>query len=65
VKLLDAFLGFFLQDRELVELDRIRRARLGACRLQAVLQAVVAEGALLGDQPFRVGAHMGLRTGDS
>src|SRR5262249_20322509 len=36
------------------ELDRLRRARLRAGRLHAVLQPVVTEGALLGDVVDRV-----------
>src|SRR5262249_33628399 len=47
MELLHACLGAFAQLADRPKLNRIRRTCLGAGRLQAMLQAVVAQGALL------------------
>src|SRR5262249_20388257 len=51
LELLEPVVGLFLEFGERAELDRPRRARLGARRRELLFESVVAEGAFLGDVP--------------
>src|SRR5499426_606717 len=62
-QLVHARAGDLLHGRELAELDRLGRARLGARRRQVGLQPVVAEGALAGQAARLVEADDVVRAG--